>query len=344
MDPSRRSLEALFEVGNRLLTEVAAEWQKHTNRRTILTIIFAGVITTTAYITVIQAPDNFPVNELVTVASGATLSEAATSLEGAGVVRSAFTLELIMRFTGHERDVHAGDYLFRQPENIFTVAKVVALGRYGLEPMRIRVPEGATTKEMAAIFGGNLPRFDTERFLSEAQQYEGFLFPDTYFFLPNATDELVLTSLRQSFDEHIKLISKDIVAFGRPLKDIVIMASLLEREARLMEDRRKIAGVLWNRLDRGMLLQVDAAFLYTLGKGTFALTTSDLKSDDPYNTYVNKGLPPGAIGSPSMDSLLAAVTPVKHDYLFYLADRNHITYYAKTYEEHLKNKRKYLGT
>ncbi|OGG73728.1 hypothetical protein A3A40_01955 [Candidatus Kaiserbacteria bacterium RIFCSPLOWO2_01_FULL_54_20] len=344
MDPSRRSLEALFEVGNRLLSEVAAEWQKHTNRRTILTIIFVGVITTTTYITVIQAPENFPVNELVTIPAGATLSEAAASLEGAGVVRSAFTLELIMRFTGHERDVHAGDYLFRQPENVFTVARVVALGRYGLEPMRIRVPEGATTKEMATIFESNLPRFDKERFLSEAQQYEGFLFPDTYFFLPNATDELVLTSLRQSFDEHIKLISKDIVAFGKPLKDIVIMASLLEREARIMEDRQKIAGVLWNRLDRGMLLQVDAAFLYTLGKGTFALTTSDLKSDDPYNTYVNKGLPPGAIGSPSMDSLLAAVTPIKHDYLFYLADRNHVTHYAKTYEEHLKNKRKYLGS
>ena len=227
MDPSHRSLEALFEMGNRFLAEMAAEWQKHTNRHTILTIIFAGVITTPAYVATIQAPDNFPVNELVTIPTGATLSEAADVLEETGGVRPAFTLELIMRFTGHERDVHAGDYLFRQPENVFTVGRVVALGRYGLEPMRIRVPEGATTKEMAIIFGGNLARFDKERFLSEAQQYEGFLFPDTYFFLPNATDELVLTSLRQSFDEHIKLISKDIVAFGRPLKDIVIMASLL---------------------------------------------------------------------------------------------------------------------
>ena len=249
-----------------------------------------------------------------------------------------------MRFTGRERDVHAGDYLFRQPENIFTVAKVVALGRYGLEPMRIRVPEGATTKEMAVIFGGNLPRFDKAHFLSEAQQYEGFLFPDTYNFYLNVTDKTVLDAMRGKFDEKIATIQPQIDAFGKPLKDIVIMASLLEREARTMEDRRKIAGVLWNRIERGMLLQVDAAFLYTLGKGTFDLTTKDLKSDDPYNTYVNKGLPPGAIGSPSMDSLLAAVTPVKHDYLFYLADRNHVTHYAKTYEEHLKNKRKYLGS
>ncbi|MEK7136787.1 MAG: endolytic transglycosylase MltG, partial [Patescibacteria group bacterium] len=321
---------------------MGGRWHGHTNRRTILALIFAGVITITVYISVIQAPDDFPVNTLVTIPGGATLSSAAGSFEKMSVVRSAFALELIMRLSGQEKDVHAGDYLFRQPEDVFTVVRAIAGGHYGLEPTRIRISEGATTKEMAAIFASYLQRFDKERFLLEAQQHEGFLFPDTYFFLPNATDELVLTTLRQNFDEHIKLLSQEIVAFGKPLKDVVIMASLLEREARAMEDRRKIAGVLWNRLDRGMLLQVDAAFLYTLGKGTFALTTNDLKSDDPYNTYINKGLPPGAIGSPSMDSLLAAVTPVKHEYLFYLADKRYVTHYSKTYEEHLKNKRKYI--
>ena len=77
---------------------------------------------------------------------------------------------------------------------------------------------------------------------------------------------------------------------------------------------------------------------------SLALPVADLTSDDPYNTYVNKGLPPGAIGSPSLDSLLAAVTPVEHSYYFYLADRNHVTHYSKTYEEHLRLKRKYLGS
>ncbi len=341
--PSLQKLfERLFETGNSLLAKMAGEWQLHTNRRTILTLIFGGVITAIAYITLIQAPDDFPINTLVTIPAGATLSEVADSFVEMGVVQSAFAFTLVMRVSGHERDVHAGDYIFRQPESVFTVANVVALGHYGLEPTRIRIVEGTTTKEMATVFGNHLQRFDKARFLSEAQPYEGFLFPDTYFFLPNATDELVLTTLRQNFDEHIRLISQEIIAFGRPLKDVVIMASLLEREARIMNDRRKIAGVLWNRLDIGMRLQVDAAFLYTLGKGTFALTVKDLKSDDPYNTYVNKGLPPGAIGSPSMDSLLAAVTPAKHNYFFYLADRNNVTYYAKTYKEHLENKRKYI--
>src|SRR3989344_2430003 len=103
-----------------------------------------------------------------------------------------------------------------------------------------------------------------------------------------------------------------------------------------------IAGVLWNRLDEGMLLQVDAAFLYFLGKATFQLTTADLESDSPYNTYRYKGLTPGAIGNPSLNSILAAVTPVKHQYLYYLADKNGITHYSKTYAEHLRKKRLYI--
>ena len=112
-----------------------------------------------------------------------------------------------------------------------------------------------------------------------------------------------------------------------------------------MQDRQMIAGVLWRRIKIGMALQVDAAFLYSLGYTTFDLTKEDLANKkDPYNTYANKGLPPGAIGSPSMSSLKAAVNPIDKGYLFYLADRNHVTHYSKTYEEHLRLKALYLGT
>ena len=122
------------------------------------------------------------------------------------------------------------------------------------------------------------------------------------------------------------------------------MASIVEREARDPEDRRMIAGVLWNRLSRGMALQVDVTFLYTIGKGTFQLTTKDLTNDSPYNTYVHKGFPPTPIGSPSLDSLLAAAVPTKNSYLYYLADHSGVTYFSKTYQEHLRKKRLYLGT
>ena len=123
------------------------------------------------------------------------------------------------------------------------------------------------------------------------------------------------------------------------------MAWILEKEAHTTFDRRMIAGVLWRRLKIDMALQVDVAFLYSIGRSTFSLTNADLKdADDPYNTYVHKGLPPGPIGSPSLSSLRAAVTPIDEGFLFYLADGNNVTHYSKTYEEHLRKKALYLGT
>lgn len=343
MQSFKHSLEHFFDRGSAWLLHISERWRLHANRRTMLALIFGGTTLITLYIGVVQPPEEFPIDTLVTIPDGATLSETADSFEKGGVVRLGLALKILLTLVGREDEVHAGDYLFKEPKNMFVVARAIVIGAYGLEPTRIRIPEGATTAKMAKIFGSQLQRFDEEHFLEIAQPLEGYLFPDTYFFLPNATEKLVFSTMRGNFDAHIATIQEQIDSFGKPLSDVIIMASLLEREAENSADRRKIAGVLWNRLERNMLLQVDAAFIYTLGKGSFDLTVDDLKSDDPYNTYVNKGLPPGAIGSPSMDSLLAAVTPVEHNYLYYLADRNHVTYYSKTYEEHLRKKRLYLG-
>ena len=252
-------------------------------------------------------------------------------------------LQATIFLTGNQRNVHFGDYLFNKPRNVFYVASAIAKGEYGLEPMRIRVPEGATVREMAELFSEKLQRFNTERFIRDAEPMEGYLFPDTYFFLPNANDDLVLRTMRENFDTNVASLEADIEKFGKSLEEVVIMASLLEREAHNARDRRMIAGVLWDRLKRNMLLQVDAAFLYTLGKSTFDLTKADLaEADNPYNTYVHKGLPPGPIGNPSLDSIRAAITPISEGYVFYLADKYGVTHYCKTHECHLANKRKYF--
>lgn len=343
MNSFRQLLEHLFDEGSRRLTELSDHWKRHTNRRTILTSIFAGVLMTTLYIAVIEPPINFPINTLINVPEGATLSETAESFQGLAVIRSALALKFVMTLSGHQRDVHAGDYLFKEPEHLFSIARALSIGAYGLEPTRYRVPEGATVKSMAKIFGSQLERFNQARFIALASPMEGYLFPDTYFFLPNANDVQILSTLRENFDSKIESIQQEIDAFGKPTEDVIIMASILEREAHNTEDRRSIAGVLWNRLGRGMLLQVDATFAYTEGKGTFDITLEDLKSkEDLYNTYVHKGLPAGPIGSPSLDSLLAAVTPIKSEYLFYLADHSGVTHYCKTYSCQVANKQKYF--
>lgn len=345
MPDLRKSLEQILDRGSAYLTVISARWRLHTNRRTVLALIFGGTTLVTAYIGIVQPPRNFPVGSLIAVTEGESLSETAKSFETLGLIRSSLAFKLTLTFAGRQDEIHAGDYLFVEPKNMFALARAIATGAYGLEPSRIRVPEGATTAMMAEIFSARLQRFDEDDFLKIAQPLEGHLFPDTYFFLPNATDELVFSTMRDNFDTQIAVFRDKIEAFGKPLDEIVIMASLLEREAENFEDRRKIAGVLWNRLEKDMLLQVDAAFIYTLGKGSFDLTVEDLRDqENPYNTYVHKGLPPTAIGSPSMDSILAAVTPVEHNYYYYLADKNHVTHYSKTYEEHLRLKRRYLGS
>jgi UPF0755 protein len=276
------------------------------------------------------------------VPEGESLQDIATTLYQDGVIRSPLMFRALVVVRGHEKSVHAGDYLFKEPLDIFSVARALSIGQYGLEPARIRIPEGATTKQMAIIFSSQLQRFNPDAFLAQAGPQEGYLFPDTYFFLPNASENTVIEAMRQNFDQKIATIQPQIASSTHSLQDVVVMASILEREAYNTQDRRMISGVLWNRIARGMPLQVDAAFSYTLGKGTFQLTMKDLITPSPYNTYINKGLPPTAIGSPSLDSLTAAVTPIKSNYLYFLADSHGVTHYCPTYACQLANKARYF--
>src|SRR3989344_627444 len=342
MEPPEQKLEELFDKGHGLLGRMGERWDLHANRRTIVILIVLGALATFLYLRVIQPPDAFPLNQLVAVPAGQSLGEVAQALEDGQVVRSAIALEVVVKLLGNERNVHAGDYLFKEPLDIFSVAHKLAVGAYGLEPTRVRIHEGATTKEMAALLDKQFERFDADNFLAQTRLQEGCLFPDTYFFLPNVTEDTVIQAMRQNFDAKIEPLLPQIASSTRSLSDIVIMASIIEREARNSADRRMISGVLWNRIARGMPLQVDVTFLYTIGKGTFQLTNRDLLTDSPYNTYMRKGLPPTAIGSPSLDSLQAAVNPTKNNYLYFLADHSGVTHFCKTYACQLANKARYF--
>jgi UPF0755 protein len=123
---------------------------------------------------------------------------------------------------------------------------------------------------------------------------------------------------------------------------LVIMASLLEREAKTLADKRMVAGILWNRIKIGMPLQVDAVFGYIHDRATYSPSFDDLHVDSPYNTYLNKGLPPGPIDNPGLDSIIAAATPTKTSDLYYLTGSDGQMHYAKTFEQHKQNRALYL--
>jgi UPF0755 protein len=216
-------------------------------------------------------------------------------------------------------------------------------GNFGLAYVRVTVPEGATAQDISALLTDELfPEIDEVVFVEKAKPYEGYLFPDTYLFLPTVSEDEVLFALRQNFNKKILTLEGELEAFGKPLSEVVTMASLLEKEARSMTVRQTIAGILWKRLEKNMLLQVDAVFGYIKGRPTYSPSFEDLEIDSPYNTYRNKGLPPGPIGNPGLDALLAAMTPEQTTYYFYLSDRQGNMHYSTTFEEHRANREKYL--
>lgn len=284
----------------------------------------------------------FPAGKVITIPDGSTLPEVAALLQSEGLIRSADTFAILARLRGGALSMQAGKYVFSEPVGLWRVEERVQDGRHGITATRIVFIEGATVHDMARTLTKAFPSFDGAAFLSEALPLEGYLFPDTYFFYPDATPHDVIVAMYANFMDHEETIGDQVDAFGRPLKDDVIMASLLEREAKTLADKRMVAGVLWNRVAKGMPLQVDAVFGYINDVPTYSPKSSDLAVDSPYNTYKNKGLPPGPIGNPGLVSLTAAVTPATTTDLYYLTGRDGTMHYAATFEQHKINRAKYL--
>lgn len=291
-----------------------------------------------------RAPGAFPETITVSISDDSSLSQIANTLEEQNIIRSPFWFINFVILFKHERKVMEGDYYFEQPLSVYHVAKRVTRGFYNNEQIKTTIPEGSTKFDIAAILQKKYPHFDTVAFLELATPKEGYLFPDTYRFGASAQPEKIIKIMNDEFQEKISLpdVQALLAESDKPLADIISMASILEREARQMRTRRIVAGILWERLRRGIPFQIDASFRYVNGKSTEDLTLNDLKIDSPYNTYLYKGFPPTPISNPGLDAIEAAVTPIPTDYLYFLTDPDGNMHYAKTLEEHVANKRKYL--
>lgn len=287
----------------------------------------------------VKPPSDFPVGGLVLIEEGMTVRDAANLLEERNIIRSSSFFSFLIETFGDSGGVRSGTYGFEERLTVFAIADRLSRGDFGASLIRVTIPEGATVREMAILYSDAIPGFDVETFEELARPEEGYLFPDTYLFAPGTTPETAILAMREQFDVQIATIQEEIDVYGVPLHDVVVMASLLEREARLFETKQTIAGILWKRIEIGMPLQVDAVFGYIFERETFSPTFEQLEVDSPYNTYTNLGLPPGPIASPGLDSLLAAVTPVESPYLYYLTGADGTMHYGRTFEEHKDNRR-----
>lgn len=309
--------------------------------RVSIGVIFMSLLFLHAF--AFRAPAHFPDETFLMIERGTPLKTVTADFEKKGLVRSPFWLRFLVTARRGDGGAVAGDYFFKQSASLPRIAERLAAGEFGLEETRITIPEGLTNKEVAAIFARALPKFSAREFISLAAKKEGYLFPDTYQFLPTVSASVVIGAMEENFNKKVADIQPLVQMFKKPLNDVVIMASLIEKEARTTDTRRRIAGILWKRLRLGIPLQVDAVFPYIFEGKAYDLTNGDLLVDSPYNTYKYKDLPPGAIANPGSDALRSTITPIDTPYLYYLSDKDGNMHYAKTHAEHLTNRVRYLN-
>ena len=292
----------------------------------------------------------------VQVIKGDTLSDVAAKLEEAGVIKSAFVFELQARYEGYGTQIKTGRYAFESGQDSGEILHKLTVGQ-AAPTFTVTIPEGLTIKETAGTVaaGSNVPapEFDEAArrtdygyaFLdnSEVKTTEGYLFPAKYDFERGFTARQIVDRLLQQY-----LLETQDLDFAEAKErldltenQVVIVASLVEKEDASHEEKPLIASVIYNRMRKDTPLQIDATIQYALKRPKANLSLADLKVDSPYNTYENKGLPPGPICSPGRESLLAALNPANTNYLYYVLEANaEKHFFTKSYNDFLRAKAK----
>ena len=328
-------------------------WQKTRNRFAILLVFFVLIAGFCWYQTLPFSSERRRVK--VKIAPGASTEKIAETLEQKKVLRSSLALQAycIYRYgltEGSKLKISSADHAFSPDMTLSQIVQELRHGDRNAKQIKVVIPEGFTLKQIAARLEKS-GVVSSKEFLELAEHpekllweedfptppttLEGYLFPDTYHFSAKTPPEQILHEMMTNFSTRFyKPFQNAIGASGRDLNSIVTMASLIEREAEIQEDRPRISGVIENRLAKDMRLEIDASVLYALGHHKNRVFFKDLEVDSPYNTYRNKGLPPGAIANPGLDSLKAALSPEKHDFLYYVARPNGSHLFTKTEAEH----------
>lgn len=280
-------------------------------------------------------------------------------LKQAGVLRSTTGFVVRVVLTNTRGQLKAGTYAFSPRESGRSLLDRLLRGDTLPMDASVTIPEGFTLKQIAARLAAQgvtneaafladavsakfVKEFPVLRDAPPGASLEGYLFPDTYRFARGAVpDEVIRRLLRRMTEQWERVIEGG--EHPRPkIHDIVTMASIVEREVKTPEDRRLVAGVLWTRAAAGVGLDADATVRYALGNWDQPLTVQDLRVDSPYNTRRYRGLPPGPIGSPGLESLGAALAPTASHFFYYLSAPTGETIYSATLDEHNFAKAKYL--
>ncbi|UCE26992.1 MAG: endolytic transglycosylase MltG [Candidatus Coatesbacteria bacterium] len=314
----------------------------------IIVSIVAGAAGTAlvyaAYDYMLNKTPGAAVAKTVEIPPGSTAGEIGDLLEAEGIIADRWAFVAYVRLNKIEGELKAGRYELSSEMTVPEIADRIAAGEVALT--KFTVPEGYRLTEIADAAGA-AGLCSAEDFLAacevgdpkgripEGMSLEGYLFPDTYVFdSGTGPEEVVAVMLDKFFDMITDEDIERIEAGGSTLHEVVTLASLVEREALVDDERPTVAAVFTNRLEKGMTLGSCATVIYALGYVPERITIQDLKIDSPYNTYINPGLPPGPICSPGEASLRAAIEPADVDYLYFVSNGDGTHTFTTTYGEH----------
>lgn len=307
----------------------------------LIIILFAGCFLWYTYQTSPVNPKDTQ-KQMFAVDAGSGVKAIAKKLHAAHLIKNETAFYLTVKRLGIESKIQAGDFELSPALSNAEIAQTLTKGAIDIW---VTIPEGKRAEEVAQLLKDDgFPNYDTT-WATTLHEEEGYLFPDTYLIKRDATISEIMSIFTTTFDQkYAAIVNKTNLSKAQ----IVILASLIEREAKDDKDRPIVSSVMHNRIDQGMPLQIDATVQYAIGfdateqtwwkKG---LTYDDLKINSAYNTYVIAGLPPKPIANPGIKALIAAAQPDDTPYLFYITDKNGVNHYAKTLAEHNANIKKY---
>lgn len=343
MTPKRKNTDAPFWKKFKLKTSM--------KKLVYISLVLILIVSVIGYwflqnIKPVSDSDEF-VNFKIPVGTSAT--QIGNSLYKQGLIRNPLAFKIYTQFTGMSGSIQSGDYRLRSNFNLFQI--VSQLSKAPLE-IRVTIPEGLRREEIAEKFAKNLDRDQEfiDEFLRLSVKDEGRLFPDTYNFPNLATPGAIINTMKENYSLRTSTLVKNETSLSTD--ELLVMASLIERETKNGSERPLVAGILYNRLDAGWPLQIDATVQYALATNRCEsnlacdwwkpITSQELALESPFNTYKNVGLPKSPIANPGLTALEAAYNPQESDYFFYLHDDSGQIHYARTLEEQNLNIDRYL--
>jgi UPF0755 protein len=279
-------------------------------------------------------------SKLFIIPPGTNVRQIGNSLKEEGLIKDPVIFFLYVKKEGLDTKLQAGDFRLSPSMSIPTIIEQLQTGSLDIW---VTVPEGLRAEEIADILEEKMPLYD-ETWDEQLVLNEGYLFPETYLIPRDATVQTVIDVMRRTFFETVAEAGLD--ESTPNLNEILTMASLIERESRIDEEKPMIASVIQNRIDDEMPLDIDATLQYIVGEKNgkwWSVPTGEEKSiNSLYNTYRNVGLPPGPICNPGIGAIKAAVNPAESEYYFYIHDNTGQVHFAKTNSEHNQNVSRYL--